>query len=76
MWKPGSLVNSCYDFDVYTLYFVVSVKETGFGTLGPKWSAVCVTNSGKLMKLYDIWRREEYYHVIWEPIDEQDDSDR
>lgn len=77
MWKPGTLVSSYLQmgtendkFNETTLYLVVSVQETGYGTLGPKWSATFLTNTGKIARMSDAWKMERYYTVVKEQADE------
>lgn len=41
---------------------VISVRETGYGTKGPKWDALILSH-GRLIELRDAWQLEDMFIV-------------
>lgn len=48
------------------LGLVISVRQTGYGTKGPKWDALLLT-SDRLIELKDVWKYEDWFYVHRDP---------
>ena len=44
------------------LALIISVRETGYGTKGPKWDAL-VMSGGTLVEITGAWKIEDWFHV-------------
>lgn len=50
------------------LALVISVRQTGYGTKGPKWDALLLA-CGRIVGLKDVWKFEDWFIVHKEPLD-------
>lgn len=48
------------------LALVISVRQTGYGTKGPKWD-VLLLGADRLVELRDVWRYEDWFVVHKDP---------
>lgn len=48
------------------LALVISVRQTGYGTKGPKWDAL-ILGMDRLIELKDVWRFEDWFVVHRDP---------
>lgn len=45
---------------------VISVRQTGYGTLGPKWDVIILSH-GRILDIRDAWKLEDMFVVHKEP---------
>lgn len=50
------------------LALVISVRQTGYGTKGPKWDALLLSHD-RLLELKDVWKYEDWFIVHKDPHD-------
>lgn len=48
------------------LALVISVRQTGYGTKGPKWDVLLLA-SDRLLELKDVWKYEDWFVVHKDP---------